>query len=447
MMKKATFLTLALCFALPGLWLSSCKMGNDNYKTLSENPELIHRGMRRVTDIMRHDVFSPPVASRIYAYSAIAGYEAIIPGFPEYRSLAGQLNGLTACPKPEAGKDYCYPLASITAVMKVGKFLIFSESSMTDLEDEIFKEFDAMEMPQEVYDRSVKFGQEIAAHIIEWSKSDHYAQTRSAPKYTTDASDPSRWVRTPPQYADALEPHWMDIRPWVLDSARQFRPIPHHPYSEDPNSDFWKAVMEVYNVSKSLTEDQKQAAAYWDCNPFEVSVTGHLMVATKKISPGGHWINITGHACRKANAPLMKSVETYTLVSLALADAFISCWTEKFTGNLVRPETVINRKFDPEWHPYIETPPFPEHTSGHATVSAAAATILTKEFGEPFAFIDSTEMIFNMAPRAFKSFYEASDEAAMSRLWGGIHYRIGNEGGRMNGRQIGNYVWETIKMK
>ena len=447
MMKKVLLLLTAFGFMLPALWISSCQMGNDSYKTLSENPELIHRGMRRVTDIMRHDVFSPPVAARIYAYSSVAGYEALIAGHPEYKSLAGQLNGLTPCPKPETGKEYCYPLASITALMKVGKHLIFSESSMSDLEDEIFKEFDAMNMPQEVYDRSVAYGRAVAEHIITWSKSDNYAETRSAPKYTINTKDPSRWVPTPPQYGDALEPHWMDIRPWVLDSARQFKPMPHLVYDEDKNSEYWKALMEVYDISKTIGDFEKETALYWDCNPFEVSVTGHLMVATKKISPGGHWINITGQVCRKVKAPIMKSAELYALVSLALADGFISSWTEKFTGNFVRPETVINRTFDPDWHPFIESPPFPEHTSAHATVSAAAATILTKEFGEPFEFTDSTEMIFGLKPRTFKSFYEASDQAAMSRLYGGIHYRRGNEGGRMNGREVGNYIWETVRLK
>lgn len=444
-MSRNIFVTLAITGIVGiGLWLNACQSGNDNYKTLADNPELVHRGMRRITDIMRHDIFTPPQASRIYAYSAVAAYEALIPGYPEYQSLAGQLNGLTECPKPEADAAYCFPLASVTALMKVGKNLIFSESSMTDLEETIFEEFQAMDMPEAVYERSVKFGQDIADHIIQWTKSDNYAQTRSAPKYTINVKDRSRWVPTPPQYNDAVEPHWKLIRPWVLDSARQLKPIPNIPFSEDPNSDFTKAVREVYEVSKTLGDFEKESALYWDCNPFEVDVAGHLMVATKKISPGGHWVNITGHACRKANASIIKSAETYALVSLALADAFISCWTEKYTGNLVRPETVINRTFDPDWHPFIETPPFPEHTSGHATISAAAATILTKSFGEPFEFTDSTEMIFNMAPRTFKSFYEASDQAAMSRLWGGIHYHIANEGGRMNGREIGNYIWNKV---
>ncbi|MEZ4919138.1 MAG: vanadium-dependent haloperoxidase [Saprospiraceae bacterium] len=443
-MKKSlqaiVLLAIVSLFGLP-----ACNQGNDDYKQLAENPELIHKGIRKITDIMRHDIFSPPVASRIYAYSSVAAYEALIPQYPEYKSMAGQLNGLTECPKPKEGEDYCFPLASVHALMQVGKNLIFSESTMEEHQEEVYQRFNEMNMPQDVYDRSIEFGEAIANHILQWSKSDHYAETRSAPKYTIDLEDPSRWVPTPPQYADALEPHWIDIRPWVMDSSRQFKPVPHIPFSLDKDSDFYAAVMEVYNVSKELDDAKKASALYWDCNPFEVSVSGHLMVSTKKISPGGHWMNICGHGCRIAKCSIMESTENYTLVSLALADAFISCWSEKFTANLVRPETYINRYIDEEWHPFIETPPFPEHTSGHATISAAAATILTEKLGEPFEFIDSTEMEFKMDPRKFGSFYEASDQAAMSRLWGGIHYRIGNEGGRMSGREIGRYVLGKIQ--
>lgn len=403
--------------------------------------------MRRITDIMRHDIFSPPVASRIYAYSSIAAYEALIPGYPENKSLAGQLNGLTECPKPEAGKEYCYQLASITALMKVGKHLIFSESSMDDLKDDIFKEFEGMNIPKDVYQRSIAYGEAVAAHIMAWSKTDNYAQLRSAPKYTINAKDPARWVPTPPQYADALEPYWRLVRPWVMDSARQFKPIPPIPFSTDKNSDFYKAALEVYEAGRALSESERETALYWDCNPFEMIAQGHMMIATKKISPGGHWVNITGHACRRANAPIVKSAETYALVSLALVDGFISCWSEKFTSNLLRPETYINRNIDPDWHPFIETPPFPEHTSGHATISAAAATILTKSFGESFGFTDSTEVEFGMQPRTFQSFYEASDQSAMSRFWGGIHYRNGNEGGRLSGREIGAYIWDKVKTR
>ncbi|MBK9335714.1 MAG: hypothetical protein IPM98_03655 [Lewinellaceae bacterium] len=179
MIKKTLAATSILLWTIAALWMSGC--GSDMYKTQAEKPEIIHRGMRRITEIMRHDIFSPPVASRIYTYSAVAAYEAMIPGYPEHKSLAGQLNGLTECPKPEAGKDYCYPLASVTALMKVGKQLIFSESSMDDLKEDIFTEFEAMKMPREVYDRSIAYGEAVAAHIIAWSKKTIMPKSAASP--------------------------------------------------------------------------------------------------------------------------------------------------------------------------------------------------------------------------------------------------------------------------
>lgn len=436
----ATILFLSLL--LPG-----CNEYNKNFQAEANNPKYLHEGMRLLTDIIRHDIFSPPVASRINAYAAVAAYEALIPGHPEYRSLAGQLNGLTPCPAPEAGKEYCYPLASISALLTVGKKLIFSEGNVSDKQDSIFVEFQRLNMPPEVFDRSMAYGESVAQHIISWLKTDNYDQTRSAPKFSINTKDPARWVPTPPTYSDALEPHWNKIRPWVMDSAGQFKCLPHIPFSTDKNSEFFKAAMEDYEISKKLTDQEKETAVYWDCNPFEVTVSGHLMVSTKKISPGGHWINIAAQVCKQTDKSMVETAEIYALVAVAVADGFISSWNEKFTSQLIRPVSYINLYIDPEWMPFIETPPFPEHTSAHATISAAAATVLTKFFGEPFQFTDSTETIFGMAPRTFNSFYEASDQAAMSRLYGGIHYRMGNEGGRMNGREIGKYVLNTVSTR
>lgn len=434
--------------ALFSLFQPSCTQPyNKNYQAEANDPKYLHKGIRLITDVIRHDIFSPPVASRIYAYSTVAAYEALIPGYPQYQSLAGQLNGLTPGPQPEAGKEYCFPLASTTALLAVGKKLIFSEGNIKEMQDSVVTDFQQLNMPPEVFDRSVAYGNAVAKHIIEWLQSDHYSQTRSAPKFTITTKDPARWIPTPPTYTDALEPHWGTIRPWVLDSANQFEPIPPIPFSTDKNSDFFKAAKEVYDVSKALTDEQKKIGVYWDCNPFEVTITGHLMVPTKKITPGGHWLNIVAQACKKANKNMIESAETYTLVSLAIADAFISCWKEKYEAQLIRPVSYINLYIDPNWAPYIETPPFPEHTSGHATISAAAAAVLTQLLGDNFEFTDDTEVIFDLETRHFNSFFEASDQAAMSRLYGGIHYRNGNEGGRLNGRAIGKYVMEHVKTR
>ncbi len=426
---------------------TGCNTSSKDFQAAANDPKYLHDGIRRITDIIRHDIFAPPVAARIYAYSAVAAYEALIPGNPGYKSLSGQVNGLSACPQPEANKEYCYPLASVTAMLIVGKQLIFSEGNITDMQDSVLSAFKSLNMPAEVFDRSMAYGKAVGEHIIEWSKHDNYAETRSAPKFSITTNDPARWAPTPPTYSDAIEPHWKEIRPWVLDSANQFKPLPHVPFSAEKNSAFFNAAKEVYDISKQITDKDRETAVYWDCNPFEVAISGHLMISTKKITPGGHWMNIAATACRMEHKSMVESAEIYATVALSLADAFISAWTEKYTSTLVRPITYINLHIDPDWKPYIETPPFPEHTSAHATISAASATVLNHFFGENFAFTDSTETIFGMAPRHFNSFYEASDQAAMSRLLGGIHYRQGNEGGRMNGRDIGKYLLGKIKTR
>jgi PAP2 superfamily len=439
MYKKNILLLLLLA-------LSACQpKPSTDYQARANNPEYLHAGIRRVIDIIRHDIFPPPIASRIYAYTTVAGYEAMVPGFPEYRSLAGQLNGLTPAPAPEVGQTYCYPLAGATAVLVVGKALVFSEGDVDALKEQVLEEFKKLNMPKAVYNRSMAYGEAVAKHILAWSKTDNYAQTRSAPKFTIDTKSPERWEPTPPNYDPALEPHWRSIRTWVLDSAGQFRADPPVPFSTKKDSEFYKMAREVYEIGNSLQPEQEATAWYWDDNPAATQVSGHFSYMTKKISPAGHWMNIVAQVSRKSDADIMRAAETYVKVACGVADAFIACWNEKYTANLIRPETYINRYIVAAgkgeiWKPLIQTPPFPEHTSGHSTISAAAATVLTKLYGEPYAFTDSTEVQFGLPARSFTSFQEAASQVGISRLYGGIHYRQGNEAGLKHGRQVGEYV-------
>ncbi len=443
LLRSVTFISLTvMAWCMPG-----CQLSSDDYKTESNHAEFLHAGVRRITDIIRHDIFAPPISARIYAYSSVAAYEALVPGFPDYQSLAGQLRDLKPSPQPEAGKEYCFPLASVNAQLTVGKTLVFSESDVEDLKEEIFDDFKKMNMPAEVYERSMAYGEAVAKHVLAWSKTDNYAQTRSGSKFTIDTKEPGRWRPTPPMYGDALEPHWMEIRPWVLDSAGQCRPDPPVEFSTEKGSAFYNLALEVRDIVKNLTPEQEATAWYWDDNPFAMEVSGHLAFGKKKISPGGHWMNIAGHACRKANADIMRSAETYVKVACALADGFIVCWKEKYRTNVIRPESYINQYIDPDWSPLIQTPPFPEHVSGHSTISAAAATVLTQMYGDGFSFTDSTEMEFGIPPRTFGSFYEASTQVGLSRLYGGIHFRRGNEAGLKCGRELGQFVFEKVKTR
>lgn len=428
--------------------LSACSVSvpKEDYRPKVNDPEFLHRSVKSVTDVIVHDIFSPPVAARIYAYMSVAGYEAAIHDNPAYVTLAGQLNGLEPVPQPEPSLQYCYPLASVEAMLTVGKALVFSEEKMDDFHRDIMQEFQDTGLPDEVFDRSVAYGQKVAQHILAWAAKDNYKESRSFPKYSIE-DDPSTWKPTPPAYMDAVEPHWAKIRTIAIDSCSQFKPVRPTGFSVAKETPFYKEAYEVYTVGKNLTPEQRQIAFFWDCNPFMMNVKGHVMFATKKISPGGHWMNITHVACKKTGANFVESAEAYALVSVSLMDGFISAWDEKYRSRLIRPETYINEHIDEDWLPLLQTPPFPEYPSAHSVISAAAAVPLSNLFGENFSFTDSTEIEFGLTPRSFKSFKEASHEAGLSRMYGGIHYRPAFENGLVEGNALGNYIFGKIRTR
>lgn len=429
------------------LFAVSCnKKPESDYRTITSDPKYLHQAMKAVTDRMVHDIFSPPVASRVYAYTSIAAYEALVPFFDQYQSLAGQIRHFPAVPLPASNASYCPELCSVEALFKVGRQLIFSEAQFDSVYRDVINAYENSGIPEDVFKRSQEYGRLVGEHVLKWAAGDNYHQTRSFPKYTI-REDPATWRPTPPAYFDAIEPHWTKIRPFTLDSSTQFVPPRPTAFSFDKSSQFYKEALEVYETGKRLSAEQKEIASFWDCNPFAMQVHGHVMFGVKKISPGGHWINITREACEKVGANFIASAEAYACVSIALADGFISCWDEKYRSVLVRPETYINRYIDENWVPLLQTPPFPEYTSGHSVISAAAAVTLTKLFGDNFAFVDSTEVEFGLPPRSFTSFLQAADEAGISRLYGGIHYRPAIENGQKQGRSIGEWVINRINTR
>jgi hypothetical protein len=443
-LKINTFLLLAI------LALAGCKQTNPNWKVDANQANDIHASMQKLTDVIVHDIFSPPVAARIYSYASIAAYEGLRHDYVEFKTLAGQLNELKKLPQPTADLEYCFPLASLQAFTTVGKALIFSEDKIEAYQQKCYKKFEEINMPADVYQRSIHYGDELAQAILTWADGDMYKQTRTYPKYSI-TDDQKMWKPTPPDYMDGIEPHWREIRLMVLDSARQFSPKPPTEFSTAHDSQFYKETMEVYNAlqvadAKDL-EERRAIAKFWDCNPYVSTHRGHVMFATKKIPPGGHWMGITKIVCEKEKVNMMQATEAYTRVSIALMDAFISCWDEKYRSNLVRPETVINENIDENWRPLLQTPPFPEHTSGHSVISRASAVALTELFGDNYAFVDDTEEAYGLPIRNFKSFYHASEEAAVSRLYGGIHYRPAIDFGVEQGQKVGEFIVQNLKTK
>lgn len=437
---RITLLALVLISAF-----SACQKPADYSQVISDG-QYFHQAQNRITEVIIHDIFSPPVAARIYSYASLAAYEVAAASDPaNYSPLLGQLNGSEALNLTVPENVYP-PLAALAAYYHMGTALIFSEEMMHQQRDKVFAELKEKGIPEDVFEASVKFGQEVAEKVKDYSKKDNYHQSRSFPKYTV-VNQPETWQPTPPAYMEAVEPHWNKIRTYVLDSAAQFKAGPPPAFSTDPNSEFYKIAKEVYDVKQKMTDDQKDIAMFWDCNPYKMNVKGHVMFAEKKITPGGHWMSIASIASKASGKDWKGTVEAYALTAISLNEAFISCWDEKYRTKLIRPETYINQHIDEEWVPLLQTPPFPEHTSGHSVASTAAAYTLTQLFGDELHIVDSSEVAYGLPIREFDGFSQMAQEASISRFYGGIHYMPAITEGIVQGKQVGELIWKKISTK
>lgn len=427
--------------------IQACKQSAD-YKSYLHNPALFSQTVHELNTVVMGNNFPPMVASRNYAYAAIAAYEIVAAAYPEkYHSLGGQLIGLSRVMAPVITADMDIELATLMAYMKVGESVTFPEGSMKLYEDSILQIARDKGLSEQVETASRMLADSISVQIIRWSKKDNYLETRGAEKYAVKKI-PGRWVPTPPMYASAAEPHWAEIRPMVIDSAGVFDPPPPPVFNiTDKKSKYFQEVIAIKNAVDSLTPEQKHIAEFWDDNPFKMNVTGHVMFGSKKFSPSGHWMSIVGIAAQKANADFATNVYAVTKTAIALFDAFIQSWYVKYKYNTVRPETVINEYIDANWRPYLQTPAFPEYTCGHSTISSAAAEALTSVFGDNFSYTDSTELEFGIPNRSFSSFRAAAEENNWARFYGGIHYHNSCIISTDYGQRVGQMVVNRLKMK
>jgi hypothetical protein len=370
---------------------------------------------------------TPPVASRAFGYAGVALYEAVVPGMHGHQSLAGQLDGLAAMPHV-GGKGLHWPTVANSVMATVMKGLFASASAPTiaaiaALEDQFAGEFEG-EVSPGVFALSKARGEAVGEAILEWSRSDGYAEFNNCA--FTPPTGAGLWVPTPPAFAPPLQPCWGDLRPFAIAEGSVCNPGPPPAFSEDPSSQFFQEAKEVFDVCASLTDDQRTIALFW------ADGAGTL-------TPPGHSISIATQALENGHHSLAVAAETYARVGMAVSDAFIACWWTKYEYNLLRPITCIRPLFDAAWVSPIGTPPFPEYTSGHSTQSGAAAQVLTDLFGD-VAFTDHTHDARGLSPRPFSSFFEAAEEAAISRLYGGIHFRAAIELGIEQGICIGQHV-------
>ncbi len=394
--------------------------------------------------VMMHDVVNPPAASRFYTYAILGAYEIISQNNSTVPALSKLVKEYTAIPITTDKKKYDYRIAALYSILETGKRMLPSGFMLQEQQDKFVKSLQKTSISPGTISESIAVANLVSAGIVAYAKSDGYGKLSAKLRYTPVKGE-GYWYPTPPSYMEAVEPNWKIIRTMLIDSSNQFPPAPPIAFSKDSGSTFYKMAKEVYDISKKPTPGQLHIASFWDCNPFVVSTSGHMAIGFKKISPGGHWMNIAGIVAKKAKLDFDNAVLLHTMVSLTLMDAFISCWDEKYRSNRIRPETYINKYIDLKWQPMLQTPPFPEYTSGHSVISAASAEVLSYLLGDDFAFTDDSENIFEIPARSFHSFRHAAEEAAISRLYGGIHFRDAIENGQAEGKALAIAVIEKIK--
>ena len=409
-------------------------------------PKIYKEEFFHITEVMVTDVASPPVAARIYAYTNLAAYLVIKSQGAEFQNKDLLEHSYLSSHDWEirSEKVQSPEFAAVLAFLKVGKAIMPSGYLLEEKQSEwIQKAIKAKIISKKTLQAHIDLATEIAVKVMDVAKKDGYLQLSTLTRYTPQKGE-GFWYPTPPAYIAAVEPEWKTIKPFYIQNLEDYKPAPMAPFDMKEGSSFHTQLMEVYNTTNELNEERKLIANFWDCNPFKVEFSGHMAIGVKKISPGGHWIGITGIAAQKANLSFTETAYVHALVSLTLHDAFISCWKAKYDTDRIRPETVINQKFDQRWRPLLQTPPFPEYTSGHSVISRASAVVLTGYFGDNFDFIDSSETYFGLPERPFPSFLYASEEAAISRLYGGIHFRDAIEEGIKQGEKIGTMIWSNL---
>jgi len=388
---------------------------------------------------------SPTFASRGFGYIGVTMYESIVHGYPNYKTLAGQLNELKELPMPDRNLKYDWIL-SLNAGQSFILKNIYNQTSdvnkarIDSLEKVIFEQFSRSIEDPDLITRSVEYGRAVAQAIFEWSKTDggHRGYLHNFDKKLKFAEKPGSWE--PPLYGQSfshypLHPHWGDNRTFVNANAALPTPEMIH-YDQSKESDYYEQSQRVYEKSKTLTSQEKEIALWWNDDPSET------------FTPPGHSFYLSVQVVKKGNPELIKCAETFARVGIAVADAFINCWKWKYIYFSERPSSFITKNIDERWESFWPDPPFPAFPSGHATQSAAAATVLIGLYGEKFTLTDSAhasrprDELRQVAykPRTFDSFWQVAQETANSRFFGGIHMPQDNDVGLVEGSKIGQNV-------
>ena len=397
----------------------------------SAGPELAVDWIRTLYGVVMAEGLTPPGAARFYHYTSLAMYEAGRSG--RQRTLAGQLTGLRPLPGPRRDLDVAVVLSEAVAAVAIGLLPAADPASVEAIVAHRDAAVAASRADRHRLQRARRHGRRLAADLLDWIASDGYAEAASLP-YSPPVG-PDKWRSTPPNFGTAIDPHWALVRPAVLRTADEVEPAPPVPFSTEAGSPFHDQAMAPYLQSAANTADQVAIARFWTDNPRLSGL------------PSGHWFLLYGSlAADPLGLDLSRTLEGFVRLGVALHDAFLNCWTWKYRYNLIRPVSYVHDHIDPTWVTLVNTPQFPEYTSGHSVASGAAETVLTELHGS-FAFIDATGEPRGLPARSFTSFADAADEAARSRLYGGIHYPMAIENGLTQGREIGRLINQRLRTR
>ncbi|MCU0656348.1 MAG: vanadium-dependent haloperoxidase [Polyangiaceae bacterium] len=401
--------------------------------------------MTALANCARVDKISPPVAARTYAYGAITLYESVVHGMPGYNSLAGQLNGLSGLPQPDPAQQYDWPtvMAQAMTVSSLQTY-VFPERLFFEFTTQCQATLQALGpaqigyrqaagVPPAVIGASMSYGAALGGAIAAWANADGYPEARY--KGYLSPEGPQYWVPTgftdQAKVANPVEPFFGTLRPLVLTNPAECAAPPPVPFSTTPGSDMYNQADAVYQTDLALTKEQREIALFW-ADPPGTSPT-----------PPGHWLAIATSFVRAGN--MADAVAGYATTSIGYLDSFIAVWQSKYQYNLLRPETYIRRYIDSSWRPLLETPQFPEYVSGHSGVSGTSAVTFTATFGN-IPFTDATKVRRGFGARTYTSFTQAAQEASISRLYGGIHYPMGNSEGIAMGTCVGNAIVNRVHL-
>ena len=376
-----------------------------------------------------------PVLNGIFmGYAGLTLYESVVPGMPGFQSLAGQLNGLPAIPEPSHDKAYHWPSSANAAMASIIRNLYTNASaalkgSIDSLETALNTAYQA-EVNAETFQRSADFGKAVAQIVFDWSKTD--GTYESHPAYVPPFGA-GLWAPTPPGLAPAVQPYLGVHRTFVPGSLDGTAPPAPPAYSEDPSSDYYKMVKEVYDVSQTLTPDQTATAIYYRDNP------GYQ-------GGGGPYLAILSQLLQIENPHLDWAAISYAKFGIAGADAWVGCWQIKYQYNVQRPIKYIREVLGhPDWNPLFPTPPHPDYPSGHSTGAGAAEQVLTSLLGNHYHLTNHAYDYLGMPPQTYASFEDMAKQIGRARVYAGIHYTLSCDKGRLQGKLIARNVEKKLR--